>query len=233
MTVREIADPETGQTLLIDPDIPGQIGMDALIAMAKLAKRVPQNGVVVETGSLYGRSSFVWAKNVHPSVTVHCIDPWERAQWVIDIVEKPQKVALPFSLDAFRHFTRDCPNIKPIRGYSPDVVKDTWQGDVDLYFDDSDHDEPGLSRNRDFWTARIKPGGLFVADEYDAMFPACLRKTHQIASEWGMPVDHVGLICWVQKPLGKPAPWPARGAPPANKKGWLRRMLSGENAAAQ
>ena len=42
--------------------------------------------------------------------------------------------------------------------------------------------------------------------EYDAMFPACLRKTHQIASEWGMPVDHVGLICWVQKPLGQPAP---------------------------
>ena len=110
MRVRAIDDAATGQRLIIDPNIPGQIGWEALIAMARLAKRVPPNGVVVETGSLFGRSSFVWAKNVHPSVTVHCIDPWIREKWIIDIVEKPQKPEMPFSLDAFRHYTRDCPN---------------------------------------------------------------------------------------------------------------------------
>lgn len=205
MTVSAVEDPVSGSTLWIDAQIPGQIGWDALVAMARLAKCVPENGVVVETGSLFGRSSFVWARNVHPSVTVYCVDPWVREQWIIEAVEKPQKPEMPFSIEAFRHYTRDCPNIRTIQGYSPEVVRESWDREVDLFFDDGDHDEPGLSRNRDFWTPRIKPGGWFCADEYDAAYPDCLRKTHELAIEWKVPVDRVGLFCWLRKPAAESA----------------------------
>lgn len=201
MAVHEIDDPQSGHRLVIDPEIPGQIGWDALLAMARLAKRVPENGVVVETGSLFGRSSFVWAKNVHPSVTVWCIDPWERVSWIIDLVEKPQRPVMPFSIEAFRHYTRDCPNIRTIQGYSPAAVAGEWNQPVDLFFDDGDHDEPGLSRNRDFWTPWIKPGGFFSGDEYERPFQDCLKKTHELAIQWGVPIDRVGPFCWLQRPV--------------------------------
>lgn len=202
MVVHQIKDPETNETLIIDLDIPGQLGWTELIGMARLAKQVPPNGVVVETGSLYGRSSFVWAKNVHPTVTVYCIDPWEREQWIVDIVEKPQKVDRPFSLEAFQYYTRDCPNIRTIKGRSPDAVQGTWNQWVDLYFDDADHNEPGLSRNRDFWTRWVKPGGVFCGDEYNSDFPECLRKTYELAMEWGVPVHSAGFFWWMRKPSG-------------------------------
>ena len=135
-----------------------------------------------------------------PSATGWCIDPWQRNSWIIDLVEKPQKVERPFSVDAFRHYTRDCPNIKTIQGYSPDVVAKTWSTPVDLFFDDSDHEEPGLSRNRDFWAKWLKPGGTFCGDEYSSDFPACLRKTYQLAMEWNATVSHAGLFWWMRKP---------------------------------
>src|SRR5262249_50790567 len=156
--------------------------------MARVAKLVPPNGIVVETGSLFGRSSFVWARNVHPSVTVYCIDPWKREPWIVDVVERVQNPVMPFSLDAFRYYTRECPNIRTIQGTSPLAVQGTWSQPVDLFFDDADHQEPGLSLNRDFWVPWIKPGGIFCGDDYAAAFPDCIRKTHALASEWGVPV---------------------------------------------
>lgn len=204
MVVHEVRDELAGHTLVIDPDIPGQIAWEALIAMAKLAKQVPPGGVVVETGSLFGRSAFVWAKNVHPSVTVYCIDPWVRERWIVDVVEAAQRPVMPFSIEAFRHYVRDCPNIRTVQGYSPEVIqrlRPPWAEQVDLFFDDGDHDEPGLSRNRDYWTPRVKPGGFFCADEYDSAYPDCLRKTHQLAIAWNAPVDRVGLFAWLRRPL--------------------------------
>jgi hypothetical protein len=200
VTVHRVQDAESGETLVIDPDIPGQIGWNELIGMARLAKQVPAEGIVVETGSLFGRSSFVWASNVHPSVTVYCIDPWVREQWIIDVVEKPQQAAIPFSLEAFRHYTRGCENIRTIQGYSPEVVKKSWKQPIDLFFDDSNHDEPVLSRNRDFWTQWVKPGGIFCGDEYDSAYPDCLRKTYELAGKWAVTIDHTGLFWWLRRP---------------------------------
>lgn len=200
MSVREVPDSISGHTLIIDPDIPGQIGWEALLAMARVAKLVPENGIVVETGSLFGRSSFVWAKNVHPSVRVICIDPWVREDWIIEIVEKRQPGTPPFSMAAWQEYTKDCPNIEAIEGYSPDIVKGKWSEPIDLFFDDGDHDEPGLSNSRDFWIPLVKPGGYFCADEYDVAYPACLRSTYAIASKWATPIDRVGLFSWMQKP---------------------------------
>lgn len=58
--------------------IPGQFTERELWAIEALAKLVPPGGVVVEVGSFLGMSSYAWAKSVDPSVTVYCIDAWEK-----------------------------------------------------------------------------------------------------------------------------------------------------------
>lgn len=199
MTVRRFQDDVSLRELVIDPEIPGQIGWEALIAMARVAKRVPAHGTVVETGSLFGRSSFVWAMNVDPTVQVFCVDPWVREQWIIDIVEKVQNPVMPFSIEAFRYYTQDCTNITTMQGYSPDVAKG-WNRAIDLYFDDSDHGEPGLSRNWSFWIPWVKPGGIVCGDEYAPEYPDVLRKIGELEKAWGTTAEHVGLFWWMRKP---------------------------------
>ena len=59
----------------INVNIPGQLHIEEMHAIELLARLVPENGVIVEVGSLLGCSSWIWANNAHPSVKVFCIDP--------------------------------------------------------------------------------------------------------------------------------------------------------------
>lgn len=186
--------------LYIDSDIPGQIGYSDLVAMAKVAKTVPKNGVVIEVGSLFGRSSFVWAKNVHPSVTVYCLDPWIREYWIIEAVEKPQNVRIPFSIEAHEYFTQDCHNIRRIQGYSPECASG-WQLPIDLYYEDSDHSATALDRNFSFWEPFVKPGGVICGDEFHPDYPETLRKIEEYESLYGQKAATDGLFWWLEKPL--------------------------------
>jgi 2-polyprenyl-3-methyl-5-hydroxy-6-metoxy-1,4-benzoquinol methylase len=199
-SVKTLVDPETGNTLVVDPDIPGQIGWDDLIAMARVAKLVPPGGVIVETGSLFGRSAFVWSMNSDPSVRVFCIDPWVREQWIIELVEARQQPVMPFSVEAFRHYTRECKNVTAIQGFSPAVVQESWSTPVDLYFDDSDHSEPGLSRNWDFWLEWVKPGGIVCGDDYYSGSPDVIAKANALAKLWRAPLNRRDLFWWLRKP---------------------------------
>lgn len=200
MTERRVIDPESKHEVILDPEIPGQIGWQDMIAMARLAKNVPRNGIIVETGPLFGRSSFVWSMNSDPTVRVFCIDPWVREKWIIELVEKAQNPAIPFSLKAFRHYTKKCKNITAIKGYSPSVVERWWSTAIDLYYDDSDHAEPGLSRNWDFWIQWVKPGGIVCGDDYVESCPDVVRKVDAMASSWETVPGHAGLFWWMIKP---------------------------------
>src|SRR6476646_5320854 len=117
---------------MIDLTIPGQMTEGELRGIEELARRVPSGGCIVETGSLYGLSSYTWATSVGPSVTVYCIDPWVRERWIVEFVEKQVPDCPSFSFEAFQHYTKSCANIVPIRGYSPQDVKG-WGIPVDLF----------------------------------------------------------------------------------------------------
>jgi len=200
MAVRRFFDEVTQRDLIIDPDIPGQIGWDGLLGLARCATMVPKGGVVVETGSLFGRSSYVWAMNIDPTAKVYCIDPWKREHWIVELVEKRQNVEMPFSIEAHEFYTKECRNITRIQGYSPDVVETWWSTPIDLYFDDSDHNEPGLSRNWDFWVPRVKPGGIICGDEYYPDYPDVLAKIRAYEKLWNTRANPTGLFWWMRKP---------------------------------
>jgi hypothetical protein len=116
-----------------------------------LSSFVPEGGVVVEIGSLYGLSSYTWANSVPTSATVHCIDPWVREPWIVELVEKKIRDCPVFGYPAFEMFTKSCKNIVAHQGYSTPV---------DLFFDDAIHHNPGFRKNLRFWLKKVRPGGI-------------------------------------------------------------------------
>src|SRR3954468_1851447 len=113
--------------------IPGWMPETKLKALEEIAHTSPRKGVMVEVGPFCGRSSWCWAKSADPSVTVYCLDIWNPAEHPYHPpaeVGKPETINTDFgnvdnieqavgSLENFRRYTSDCPNIVPIRGASP------------------------------------------------------------------------------------------------------------------
>ncbi|MGK7864681.1 class I SAM-dependent methyltransferase [Falsiroseomonas sp. E2-1-a4] len=182
----------------IDRTIPGQMTDAELGRLITLARAVPPNGVIVEVGSLYGLSSWHLAQHCAPSVTVYCIDPWERTGWIVRLVEKPF-AAPEFGPDAFRAFTADCPNILMMQGYSPQIAQD-WSRPVDLYVEDAVHTNPLLSRNIKFWSDHVRPGGVVAGHDYSQQWPDVMTEAEALAKRYGMPLDVSETLWSVQKP---------------------------------
>lgn len=188
---------------MINLNIPGQISELELQAIEEISRAVPSGGIVVEAGSLFGLSSYTWATSVNPSVKVYCIDPWVREQWIIDLVEKKIPGCPVFSFDAFSRFTAGLKNIFPIKGYSPDVVKD-WALPIDVYFDDAMHQNPVLRKNLRFWLGKIKPGGIICGHDYCSQWPDVMNEADAIAREFAVEVRIVGTFWAIQLPDNPP-----------------------------
>ncbi|RYD66608.1 MAG: class I SAM-dependent methyltransferase [Verrucomicrobiaceae bacterium] len=178
--------------------IPGQMTEVEVRALSELASKVPENGVIVEAGSLYGLSSWHWAQNAHPSVQVHCIDPWERVAWIISLVEAPQK-APKFGREAWANHVADCPNVVPHQGYSPQVCAG-WTTPIHVYFDDAVHQNPVLAQNINFWKAHVVSGGHVCGHDYIGQWPDVIREADKLAAEWGTVVEKADSFWWVRKP---------------------------------
>lgn len=178
--------------------IPGQLSDLEMRAIHDLAGKVPGGGVIVETGSLYGRSSYLWADGAGPSVAVHCFDPWQRAQWIIDYVEGPLG-APEFSLDAFKNFTADCSNIIAVPGYSPQSAEG-WTAPIDLFFEDAVHEDPIFGMNCDFWLSHLKPGGYFCGHDFRLDYHDICKRVVETARQWDVPFSVADTFFWIQKP---------------------------------
>jgi methyltransferase family protein len=184
---------------MIDLSIPGQMTEGELRGIEQIAKTVSPGGVVVETGSLYGLSSFTWATSVPPSVTVYCIDPWVREQWIIDLVEAKHPGCLEFSLDAFLYHTRSVKNIVSVKAYSPNGVKN-WDKPVDVFFDDALHHNPYFRKNLRFWLGKMRPGGIMSGHDYCKEWPDVMSEVDRLAEELGARVQTRQWLWWFRLP---------------------------------
>src|SRR4029078_7046770 len=155
---------------MIDLSIPGQMTEGELRGIEALAKLAPEKACIVETGSLFGLSSFTWATSAPEGSTVYCIDPWVREPWIIELVEKTTPGCPPFGRDAFEKFTAGCKNIIPLQGYSPQGFRN-WNIPVDIFFDNAIHENPYLRRNLRFWLTFMKSGGIMCGHDYCAEWP--------------------------------------------------------------
>ncbi len=192
----------------INTSIPHTMTQEGLRFLGELARHVPENGVIVEVGPLFGSSTWVLAKNAHPSVTVYSIDTWEPAEWIDKVVAKKFPKARKFSREAFEYYVRDCPNVKPVQGWSPDVVADTWDRKIDLFFDDASHGNPGFINNLEFFEPFVKPGCVMCGDDYASGCPDIITETNRLARRWNQRINVIGRVWALRKPLDPSAPDP-------------------------
>lgn len=164
----------------------------------QLASSVPEYGIVVEVGSLYGLSAWHISKSIPKTATLFCIDPFERTE---SNIEFEKRVKAPyFCRESFDIFTADCPNIVVLQGWSPDVCRG-WQVPIDMYFDDAFHTNPVTKWNIDFWSERVKPGGIVCGHDYSSIFPDVIDNADQLARKWNTCI-HVEESLWnVRKPV--------------------------------
>lgn len=163
--------------------------LEGLRYLGRLAQSVPKNGTIVEIGPLYGSSTWVLSKNADPSVTIYSIDTWDPQPWI------PRRLpdALPFSIDAYKHYIKDCPNVVPIQGWSPSIVAD-WDKPIDMFFDDATHGDPGFSENVNFFLPFMKQSGIVCGDDFASGWPDIVRIVNQLARKWEVRPEVSGRV---------------------------------------
>jgi len=175
---------------------PGWCNSQDLVRIAELSRLVPTDGIIVEVGSLLGQSTYAWAKNCHPSVTIFAIDPWDSTFLPDQMV---RDFGTPLSKQVFRENTRDCTNIIPLRGYSPQDVSD-WNLPIDVYFDDGLHHNPVFEMNQQFWTPHLKPGGILCGHDFVPEYPDIVNSVQARGKIWGQDPMVSSMVWSLQKP---------------------------------
>lgn len=182
---------------MINPDIPGQMSEEELAFIARLAKRVPVGGRVLELGSLFGRSSWTWAKNVDQTATIFCVDPWKNESWIAALEKQYGTI---YSIDTFHKNTAEFTNIVALPGYSPNDLTD-WNLPLDVYFDDSVHTNPTFRENLDFWISHVKPGGILCGHDYSPQFPDIVSEVQALVVRLGARFEVVGSLWMIELPM--------------------------------
>lgn len=158
-------------------DIPGQISEFQMRAIEIVATLVPKDGKVVEVGSLFGKSSYAWAKSTSSTAKIYCLDPWEGNQGIRSI---ELALGIKYGIDQFKEYTKECENIVPCKGYSPKDFQD-WSSPVDLYYEDAVHSNPILRENLDFWSSHVLTTGVICGDDYRPRFPDVVTEVNALA----------------------------------------------------
>lgn len=158
--------------------IPGQYIERELWTIEALAQLVPPGGVVVEVGSSLGLSSYTWAKSVDPSVTIYCIDVWENNPE--DAQKLREKYQTDYSLENFRSFTKKCPNIVTLQGFSPQDFTE-WDQSIDVYCQNIDCQNRIIEEDINFWSKFLKPGGIICGFGYSEEFPDVKNKVNNLS----------------------------------------------------
>jgi hypothetical protein len=155
-------------------DILGYMSRSELRVITSWAKSVPENGVIVELGSFFGRSAVEWANNVHPSTKIYCVD-WFLEDLLINWGDEteptyPVKGQTYNIWESFLKNTKDYKNIFPIRGKCPENI--TYPGDIiDVLFIDLHHQNPEDIDSLNFFMPYMKPGGVICGHDYCDAWP--------------------------------------------------------------
>ena len=169
------------QTRLYNNDIPGYMTESELEQIAVWAINIPKNGIVLEFGSFKGRSAICWAMNCDPSVTIYCVDRFDREYENI-----------------FKEHTSKYSNIIPIKGNSPHIKYSG--GPVDLFFMDACHTNPRCMSNLNFYKQFMKPDGIMAGHDYNPSWPDVVKSVDLFSKQQNMMLTlYEGTGLWSMK----------------------------------
>jgi len=199
-------------------DIPGWMPEPELKILERLARTIPAGGAMVEVGPFCGRSSWCWSKSVAQDVAVTCIDIWDPEEHPYSPPAKSDASAISgedFGKTArdhgawgtrenFDYYTRDCENITPIRGRSPDDFLEWPTDSLDLVFLDGVHHNPVFHADVTHWFPRVRPGGILCGDDCARTHPDVLWTIDDFCKERAIPFTVERRIWMIRRPTDVP-----------------------------
>lgn len=160
--------------MVYNTKIPGYMAEPKLQIIEKLVEKyVPlENGVMVEAGSLVGRTTWCMAKT-RPRGHVYAIDLWNGHITGKDDNGNPG-INGACTLENFLYWTNDCNNITPLKGRSHvDFInwKEKYPRPNLVFFDGASWTDKSLVwDNLNFWFELINNGGALAGDDFNTMF---------------------------------------------------------------
>jgi len=148
----------------------GLMNYDEKFLLIQLSRSLAPNSVIVEVGSYLGSSAAIMSL-ANPEVDIHCFDPFEDSDprqvdgWQNTFLAQALGPDTPRTLEGVQALLKDFPRIHLHQGYSPWDFLD-WTTPVDLYFEDGMHQDPEFAANIDFWSSKIKVGGLMAIHDH-------------------------------------------------------------------
>ncbi len=170
----------------IDRKIGHHIGVKPMDAqrLAWLASQVAEDGLIVESGSFWGRSAAYMLSGAKPGVRLVCIDHW------------------PNPVD-FEKFERGLTSlgwpigekVQAIRSVSWESADQVGATPIDMLFLDSTHIYAVLEREWAAFFPLVKQGGIVAFHDYGAhTWPAVKRFVDEVAAEPLEPTGTFGTV---------------------------------------
>jgi hypothetical protein len=176
------------RAIRLNPALPGPMSGEELDHLARLARRVPRHGTIIEIGSAFGQSSWVMAANADPSVTVYCIDDWAEGAGE----ESAQ------SLATFRANLAPFTNIVALSGRNPGDFQG-WQREIDLLVENTGAWDPLLHASLSFWRRILRPQGVVCGRFPGESTDQVLTEVADLARNAAAELERTGNL-WSFKP---------------------------------
>jgi hypothetical protein len=160
--------------------VPGLSSEKDLDILYEWARTVPENGVIVELGSFFGRSAVAFAEGAYSSVKINCIDyfeDWKHSNnllWSHPVGDFWQIGKMYSKEQEFLKNTKDYPNITLLKLKDGQVV---WRdypytgAQIDLLFIDAAHTNPTDIKNIFYFKDFMKKDALICGHDYTSRFP--------------------------------------------------------------
>jgi len=186
--------------MLFDDTIPGWMTINDLESISKLSKLVPDNGTLVEVGSLFGRSTVAWAMSCSPSVNIYCFDTFSKHyvdNHSLDTPGAPISGQVYNAWEEFQNNTKRFTNVIAKRCRVPQVIYN--EGPIDLLFVDASHKNPSDWNIIKYFLQYVKVGGYITGHDFLDDFPDVKENVDKLSVMYNSPVKtftDVGSTIW-------------------------------------
>jgi len=169
-------------------DVPGLSTKKDIDIVYEWARTVPENGVIVELGTMFGRTAVALAEGAPASAKIYCIDyfdeyihksPPSQGQGLVDVgFWQPDKT---YNTEIeFTKFTKDYTNIIPLKLDLSLKVYPYDKEPIDLLFLDCAHVNPNDLMNIIYFKSFLKPNSLICGHDYSNAFPDVIKNVRTL-----------------------------------------------------
>lgn len=148
-------------------DIDGWFNNAGVNTYRHFIKQVPEEGIIVECGAKYGRSSAFLCDEADSSHSIHIIDLW------LDNKGKE---------DFYPEFKNNMQgrDYKPLKGDATELSTQFDDNSIDLVIIDMGHTYESVKNDIQVWLPKVKVGGAIIGDDYIEAWPGVIKAVNEV-----------------------------------------------------